>query len=824
MDQWRKKTYARFNRSRLPVYFTFVVLLVILTLIMPIYWVYTDKLKNQISQMNESFVEQVRSTFDSLLQEVDRTAVRLAESERVNRFIFQEKNRLFNREEDYQLSLKELFRALSDEVKFHGNISGIYIYVPATSTVLTSDSVMPLAAFPDRTFIRSVQASGDSKGWSGARLSNTRMIGGYASEEEVITFHHALSKDGLVNDAMLFIDVRMSLFKQLDKLGSSYPIALIITSEDGSVVFSESELGQSPTLATGEQAKSSVTSARSAYNGWRYTVIIPKYSLFAPMQFISRITVVLAAGALLSGLLASLYFSRRFHKPLELALARWRKHPDGGSAEGTVPLDKEIHTLVQSTLGYADVLAANRGTIHNAMLLNLLKNNEWPPDDQTAYSLKRDAAFYQVITCVRDQKAELNAWDKGMIQLTVHSRVREAFAQWSCGMIELAVLDDYSFCIVLFGSLHKGSDKAAEQAAVLDGAERAELLDEAEQAAVLDEVGDALLEREALTGGTDTEWRELEQADLLEEEQLLTALSTLQAQLASYDQFAWTFGIGNRYTADTQVNASYRESLLAAQHRIYKGKGNLIFFRDLQVDDSRIQENADEWMKYKDKIVAGIRAKDWPAVALNIEALGKWIERTPHSLRDRSEWNRIHYIGFSVFTEIEKLIYELNVDREAIYPNERSFATLAENSPTAIEMQSLLLDTCERLIAYLEAKPSTAKASFVQVIADYIHQCYGEQQMSLESTAERFGMNASYLGQLLKKELNKTFLQLLSEVRVEQAKRLLGNPAVQIQDVAEQVGYGSRSTFIRVFKASTGVTPSDYRNALLLESQGAVNG
>lgn len=637
MAEWKRKAYARLARSRLPAYFSLVVLLVITMLILPIYWVFTDKLKNQISDMNASFIAQVLSTFDGLLQEVDRTSVRLSENINVNRFIFLEKNGLFDSEEEYQLILKELYGVFGNEKKFYANVSSVYMYIPRTGTAITSDAVMPLDDFPDREYVRTVARSEEPKGWSGVRVSNTNRISGYSSEEEVVTLHRNLSKDGLVIDAILFVDVKMSLFKQLDDLGTAYPHALIVTGADQRLIFAETDgidiaAGDDgePLMADWDESKYISSVARSQYNNWTYTIIIPKIWLFAPMQFISRVTFALTLAVLFFGLLASLYFSRRFHKPLEAALARWRKHPEGGKARGAEAesLHGSIQSLVQSTLGYADLLEANRGTIRNAMLLNLLKNNEWPTDTPIGPTLKRKADFYQVITCARDETAASNEWDKGLIQLTVNNAVLEALsARWPHSRFELASLDDNSFSIVMLGG--RGDGAAA------------------------DDVYD-----------------------------VKSALVRLQDQLRTYSQFAWTFGIGNRYEADTQVNTSFQESQLAVQYRIYKGKGSVISFSELHVDDSRIMPNSDQWMKIKDKIIAGIRSRDGRSAEQAVQELCEWIERTPHSRRDRSEWNRIYYIGYSVFTEIEKLIYDLNMDREAIYPKERSLVSLAESNPT----------------------------------------------------------------------------------------------------------------------------------------------
>ncbi|THF76265.1 helix-turn-helix domain-containing protein [Cohnella fermenti] len=776
MAKWRTKAYDRLSRSRLPVYFSLVVLLVVLMLILPIYWIYSDRLKNQITRINESLIEQVQSTYDGLLQEVDRTSVRLAENINVNRFIFLEKNGLFDSEEERQLFLKELYGVIASEQKFYANIGNIYLYIPLTGVIVTSDAVMPLSSFLDRDYVAREAAGRTSSSWSEVRTSKARLVSGYPTEEQVVTLHRSLTNDGLTSDAILFIDVRMNLFKQSGSFRSSYPLALLVAGESGRLIYAESgglddggKLVEAYSNGSLNESQYLYSVAQSGYNSWIYTVIVPKQWLFAPMQFISRMTFVLAVVVLMFGLLVSLYFSRRFHRPLEAALAQWRGR-SGGAPDPKVASDslqESIRSLVRSTISYANLIDANRGTIRNAVLMDLLRNNEWPAEMPIGLAARRGARFYQAIACVRDETAELNERDKGLVQYAVHNLARETFAASGadarCGM-EVVTIDDNSFGMLLFG---------------------------------LPGEGDELSEREA------HEW-----------------LCLLQEQLRPYPQFAWSFGIGRRYADDERISQSYRESQLAVQYRIYRGKGSIIPFDELQIDDSRLTASSDDWQKHKDKIISAIRSRDAEAARHSVLQWCEWMERLPRGRRNQIEWSRIYYTGYSVFTEIEKLIYDLNMDRAAIYLDDLSFVALMESNPTIVEIRQLLIKTCERMIACLDAQPSAAKSSYVAAIADYLRTEYRDPQMSLESTAERFGMNPSYLGQLLKKEMNRTFLQFLSEVRIERAKQLLADPNVQIQDVAACVGYGNRSTFIRIFKAQVGSTPSDYRNRTLLGAKG----
>jgi AraC-like DNA-binding protein len=53
---------------------------------------------------------------------------------------------------------------------------------------------------------------------------------------------------------------------------------------------------------------------------------------------------------------------------------------------------------------------------------------------------------------------------------------------------------------------------------------------------------------------------------------------------------------------------------------------------------------------------------------------------------------------------------------------------------------------------------------------------------------------------------------MVAEYRVTEAKKLLKDrPNIKVEEIAEQVGYNSKSSFNTVFKKLTGSTPSEFR-------------
>lgn len=84
---------------------------------------------------------------------------------------------------------------------------------------------------------------------------------------------------------------------------------------------------------------------------------------------------------------------------------------------------------------------------------------------------------------------------------------------------------------------------------------------------------------------------------------------------------------------------------------------------------------------------------------------------------------------------------------------------------------------------------------------------------SLPELAGKLNTTVHVLSQVINDGLGKNFFEMVAAYRVEEAKRLLKEqPHVKVEEIAEQVGYNSKSSFNTAFKKISGKTPSEYRS------------
>ena len=109
---------------------------------------------------------------------------------------------------------------------------------------------------------------------------------------------------------------------------------------------------------------------------------------------------------------------------------------------------------------------------------------------------------------------------------------------------------------------------------------------------------------------------------------------------------------------------------------------------------------------------------------------------------------------------------------------------------------------------------SSAGSFIVRNAVEYLETHYAEK-ITLTELAEKMYVSQWHLSKLLNRHMKKSFSDLLNEVRIREAKKLLADPSLRVGDVAERVGFLDIAHFSRVFKKYTEMSANEYRNTIL---------
>ena len=96
-----------------------------------------------------------------------------------------------------------------------------------------------------------------------------------------------------------------------------------------------------------------------------------------------------------------------------------------------------------------------------------------------------------------------------------------------------------------------------------------------------------------------------------------------------------------------------------------------------------------------------------------------------------------------------------------------------------------------------------------ELIKKYLEDNYTDPKLNLAFAAQHFGFSASYLSRKFKQDTGKNFVEYLTEIRMEKAKKFAEGGSKMFQTAAK-VGIPDPNYFSRCFKKYAGTSYSDY--------------
>lgn len=188
-------------------------------------------------------------------------------------------------------------------------------------------------------------------------------------------------------------------------------------------------------------------------------------------------------------------------------------------------------------------------------------------------------------------------------------------------------------------------------------------------------------------------------------------------------------------------------------------------------------------------------------------ALAKFAELFSYIVAHANGGNEFIYKQLYIFSiGLARLRIEKNVEEISNMGLEYMNDTLSMYKWCEQYIQKCIYDLNNRVAAYSD--------NLIEDAVAYIHENY-DQQITLADISGRVYLSSYYFTKLFKAKTGKTFVEYLTDYRIDVAKKLLkANLNYRIQDICEMVGYGDKKYFCKCFKKSTGMTPAAYRDSL----------
>ncbi len=161
----------------------------------------------------------------------------------------------------------------------------------------------------------------------------------------------------------------------------------------------------------------------------------------------------------------------------------------------------------------------------------------------------------------------------------------------------------------------------------------------------------------------------------------------------------------------------------------------------------------------------------------------------------------------------------LRNDNRQYFNFEQKYSQLMYNATLGKEEKSLFAwNVISEVSQIVAAESKNAPQDNSAKIKEFIDANAFDPNLCVTAIADRFHMSNSNLSHCFKNKFGMNISEYIHSLRLEKAKQLLVNTHLTIREIVSNVGYVQTSGFMRRFKATYGVTPTEYRKSMTQKS------
>ena len=224
------------------------------------------------------------------------------------------------------------------------------------------------------------------------------------------------------------------------------------------------------------------------------------------------------------------------------------------------------------------------------------------------------------------------------------------------------------------------------------------------------------------------------------------------------------------------------------------------------IDEIEHRPPTEEFMFYR-----AVMSGDVDAVRKNCEQ-GRFVESEGVGVLSRNPVTNLKYHFVITTAMITRLCRQNGMELEQAFRLSDFYIQKLDDIHT-VEGVKILHD--EMVMDYTEKMRrnfrNDTNSKHINACKEYIYS-HIKERITIEDLADEFGVSASYLSRLFKKETGISVSAYIRQQKIEIAKNLLQFSGYSIIDIANRLSFSSQSHFIQQFRESVGMTPKKYRD------------
>lgn len=159
------------------------------------------------------------------------------------------------------------------------------------------------------------------------------------------------------------------------------------------------------------------------------------------------------------------------------------------------------------------------------------------------------------------------------------------------------------------------------------------------------------------------------------------------------------------------------------------------------------------------------------------------------------------------YREVRKTYRNILADEEETLQKLEAYYGYPALAEWQAEFMEWLLSFHDKINSRFDSNKNQQK---IRLAIAYIQENYA-RDLNMAVVSNHISMNYSLFSYLFKEYTGSNFVNYLKGIRMEEAKRLLSETDLRIVEISARIGYDNEKHFMKIFKASCGVSPSEYR-------------
>jgi two-component system response regulator YesN len=278
-------------------------------------------------------------------------------------------------------------------------------------------------------------------------------------------------------------------------------------------------------------------------------------------------------------------------------------------------------------------------------------------------------------------------------------------------------------------------------------------------------------------------------------DRLKEVLGEIQNYITATMKLSVSIGIGELVNQISDLAKSYNSAKEVLSFRYSNGEGVI-----LDVVDKAPLSSVEFTVAHLNEIAESLKNGNKKQVELELDKLSEYIRQ--HRITKSIIISSLHQFIRIMSEELQKI-------DDTYVPEPELFAQIS-NSKTFAEALERLHPFVNDIFDKRENIGESNEERLVKQTLEFVKNRYSDAALSLNDVCEYLSISTSRFSTVFKQGTGMTFMEVLTNERMEKAKQLLSMTNMKNYEIAEKVGYNDAHYFSIAFKKTTGLSPKEY--------------